>query len=52
MTEKIKDLFFDFIKDAEKAKKGTKAAGVRARKTSFALEKALKEFRKESVKWA
>lgn len=39
-----------FITDAKlQAERGNKAAGLRARKQSFAIEKGLKEFRKVSM---
>jgi len=39
-----------FFTDAQnQLEKGNKAAGMRARKVSLDLEKALKEFRKKSV---
>jgi hypothetical protein len=39
-----------FAANAEaQAEKGNKAAGARARKSSLALEKLLKEFRKASI---
>lgn len=50
MIEKISNLFDQFKVDAEKSLKGNKAAGIRARKASLAIEKAMKEFRKESLK--
>ena len=46
LLENINNLIADFQKDAEI---GNKAAGTRARKTSLAIEKALKEFRKLSI---
>ena len=46
LLENINNLIADFQKDAEN---GNKAAGTRARKTSLAIEKALKEFRKLSI---
>ena len=50
LVENLNGLFADFSKDAElQVEKGNKAAGTRARKTSLAIEKALKEFRKVSV---
>lgn len=49
ITNKINDLFMDFSQDACKACKGNKAAGVRARKTSLEIAKALKEFRAISL---
>lgn len=50
MIEKINSLFEAFKVDAEKSINGNKSAGARARKTSLAIEKAMKEFRKESLK--
>ena len=39
-----------FLQEAQsQIEKGNKAAGVRARKASLELEKALKEFRKKSL---
>lgn len=49
--KKYTELFASFLVDAEKAKAGNKAAGVRARKASLEIEKALKDFRKESMEW-
>lgn len=49
LVENLNQLFADFAKDAELNVSGNKAAGTRARKTSLAIEKALKEFRKVSV---
>ena len=49
---KISALFEDFSTNAAKAQGGNKAAGVRARKASLEIEKALKEFRKVSVEAA
>lgn len=50
LTENLSQLFADFTKDANsQAENGNKAAGTRARKTSLAIEKALKEFRKASL---
>lgn len=47
---KIKAEFEAFAKDADlQAEKGNKAAGIRARQSSLALEKLLKEFRKASL---
>jgi hypothetical protein len=49
----LHQLFADFFQDAElQAEKGNKAAGTRARKSSLAIEKALKEFRKVSIEAA
>jgi hypothetical protein len=42
--------FAAFAQNAEaQAEKGNKAAGARARKSSLALEKMMKEFRKASL---
>jgi hypothetical protein len=42
-----------FLSEAQsQIEKGNKAAGVRARKASLELEKALKEFRKQSLEAA
>ncbi|MDR0825181.1 MAG: histone H1 [Prevotella sp.] len=50
LVENLNQLFSDFAKDAAlQVENGNKAAGTRARKTSLAIEKALKEFRKISV---
>ncbi|MBF0649257.1 histone H1 [Dysgonomonas sp. GY75] len=50
LTENLAQLFAEFTKDANsQAESGNKAAGQRARKTSLAIEKALKEFRKASL---
>lgn len=50
LTENLSQLFADFANDAIlQVEKGNKAAGTRARKTSLAIEKALKEFRKVSI---
>lgn len=50
LVEKIKSLMEAFEKDATaQVEAGNKAAGVRARKASLEVEKALKEFRKVSV---
>ena len=50
LVNNLNQLFADFQKDAEaQVEKGNKAAGTRARKTSLAIEKALKEFRKVSI---
>lgn len=48
--DELKKHFEEFTKDAEQqANSGVKAAGARARKTSLAIEKKLKEFRKQSI---
>ena len=50
LVDNLNQLFDDFQKDAAaQVEKGNKAAGTRARKTSLAIEKALKEFRKVSI---
>lgn len=50
LIEKIAALHVAFEKDAKsQLENGNKAAGVRARKASLEMEKALKEFRKESM---
>jgi hypothetical protein len=50
LVEKLNEQFADFSKDvALHIENGNKAAGTRARKTSLAIEKALKEFRKVSI---
>lgn len=50
LVANLNQLFADFSKDAElQVEKGNKTAGTRARKTSLAIEKALKEFRKVSI---
>ncbi|NDW18124.1 histone H1 [Dysgonomonas sp. 216] len=50
LVENLNRLFADFAKDAVlQTENGNKAAGTRARKTSLAIEKALKEFRKVSI---
>lgn len=50
LIEKINTEFGTFNTDAEQQlENGNKAAGIRARKASLALEKLLKEFRKTSV---
>lgn len=48
--ENLNSLFAEFSKDAAlQVENGNKAAGTRARKTSLAIEKALKDFRKTSI---
>lgn len=48
--EELKQHFEEFTKDAEQqVDNGVKAAGARARKASLAIEKKLKEFRKQSI---
>lgn len=50
LLDNLNNLIADFTKDATlQVENGNKAAGTRARKTSLAIEKALKEFRKVSV---
>lgn len=50
LTDNLNELFAEFAKDAaSQVESGNKAAGTRARKTSLAIEKVLKEFRKVSV---
>ena len=50
LVNKIKAEFEAFAKDADlQTEKGNKAAGTRARQSSLALEKLLKEFRKVSI---
>jgi len=50
LLENLNQLITDFTKDATaQVENGNKAAGTRARKTSLAIEKALKDFRKVSI---
>lgn len=50
LLDNLNKLIADFTKDAAlQVENGNKAAGTRARKTSLAIEKALKEFRKVSI---
>ena len=50
LVNKINAEWAVFAANAEaQAEKGNKAAGARARKSSLALEKLLKEFRKASI---
>ncbi len=50
LVKDLHQLFDDFKIDATlQLEKANKAAGTRARKTSLAIEKALKEFRKKSI---
>ena len=50
LLENLNQLIADFTKDATlQVENGNKAAGTRARKSSLAIEKALKEFRKVSI---
>ena len=51
LVEKIATLVAEFNKDANaQIENGNKAAGTRARKASLEIEKAMKEFRKVSLK--
>lgn len=53
LVQKISEAYAAFITDATlQAEKGNKAAGTRARKSSLAIEKLLKEFRKVSIEAA
>lgn len=49
LIKSINNLFENFKAEADKNVNGNKAAGVRARKTSLEIEKALKEYRKKSL---
>jgi hypothetical protein len=50
LVEKVAELYAAFEKDAKaQIENGNKAAGTRARKSSLAIEKAMKEFRKVSL---
>ena len=50
LIEKIQNLTAEFTKDANaQLENGNKAAGTRARKASLEIEKAMKEFRKQSL---
>lgn len=50
LIEKIKAAYPEFVANADaQAEKGTKAAGLRARKAALEMIKDLKEFRKLSV---
>ena len=50
LLENLKAHFAAFEKDAvDHVEKGNKAAGTRARKTSLAIEKSMKDFRKKSI---
>lgn len=50
LLAELNQLFGDFKTDSSlQLENGNKAAGTRARKTSLAIEKALKEFRKVSI---
>lgn len=53
LVEKVAEMYAAFEKDAKaQVENGNKAAGTRARKTSLAIEKAMKEFRKASLEAA
>jgi len=45
----METLFNSFLAEKAKADNGNKAAGVRARKLSFAIEKELKAYRRKSL---
>lgn len=50
LVEDLHQLFDDFKTNAaSQVEKANKAAGVRARKTSLAIEKSMKDFRKKSL---
>lgn len=50
LLKNLNQLLAEFSKDAAlQGDNGNKAAGTRARKTSLAIEKQLKEFRKVSI---
>ncbi|MDQ7917865.1 histone H1 [Mesonia sp. MT50] len=50
LIENMQNTFESFESDAKvQLENGNKAAGTRARKSSLALEKLLKEFRKVSI---
>ena len=50
LLESLKQDFASFEKDATAhVENGNKAAGTRARKISLAIEKSLKDFRKQSI---
>lgn len=50
LMTKIQETYEAFAKDALlQSENGNKAAGTRARKTSLAIEKMMKEFRKISL---
>ncbi|MDR1762216.1 MAG: histone H1 [Bacteroidales bacterium] len=50
LVKDLHQLFEDFKVDATlQLEKANKAAGTRARKTSLAIDKALKDFRKKSI---
>lgn len=46
---KIKEVYAEFLTDAEKSEEGNKAAGVRARKAMMELRTLFAEFKKESL---
>lgn len=53
LVEQVAEMYAAFEKDAKaQIENGNKAAGTRARKTSLAIEKAMKEFRKASLEAA
>ena len=53
LVEKLNQDFEAFAKDAKlQLENGNKAAGTRARKVSLAIEKQLKEFRKQSIEFS
>jgi hypothetical protein len=53
LVEKIQSLYDSFAKDANaQTVNGNKAAGIRARKVSLDIEKAMKQFRKVSIEAA
>ncbi len=47
----IEQLTKDLLAEGQKQVGGNKSAGVRARKYSLELEKALKQFRKDSINY-
>lgn len=50
LLDKIRTGFEAFLKDATaQVENVNKAAGTRARRASFTIEKALKEYRKKSI---
>ena len=53
LVDNLNQLFAEFTKDAAlQVENGNKAAGTRARKSSLAIEKALKQFRKDSIAYS
>lgn len=53
LIAKIQETYDAFVKDATlQEENGNKAAGTRARKASLAIEKLMKDFRKESLEEA